>query len=115
MEEQDKNEALQQHYDNIKDNEDYKMQNRLRAKEWYDRHKNDPHYIEKRRLKTREYMRRQFEENTEAGKKMRDRAVLRYWKNKKETCDPETYKRAIIMLEHRSPERAAMVVEQIGY
>lgn len=114
MQEEDKTEQ-QQHYDNIKDNEDYKMQNRLRSREWYARHKDDPHYREKRRLKTREYMRKQFEENTETGKKMRDNAVLRYWKKKKETCDPETYKRAIIMLEYRSPERAAMIVEQIGY
>lgn len=102
-------------YTKYKDDPDYREKNRLRSKEWYERKKDTDNYKEKRRHRVREYMRKQFENNTEVGQRMRDAAVIRYWRRKKEQVSPEKYKRALVMLEYRSPERAQLVIERIGY
>ncbi len=109
------NKVHSKQYEKQKHNPDYREKNRLRSREWYHRKKDTDLYKEKRRLRVREYMRKQFENNTEVGQRMRDAAVLRYWRKKKETCSPEKYKRAVVMLEYRSPDRAAFVIENIGY
>lgn len=102
-------------YTKKRDDPDFREKNRLRSKEWFERNKDTDLYKEKRRIRVREYMKKQFEENTAVGQRMREQSVIRYWRKKKETCSPEKYKRALVMLQYRSPERAEMIIEQVGY
>jgi hypothetical protein len=102
-------------YSKMRDDPDFREKNRLRSKEWFERNKDTDLYKEKRRIRVREYMQKQFAENTAVGQRMREQSVIRYWRKKKENCSPEKYKRALVMLQYRSPERAEMIIEQVGY